>query len=348
MVRIAIFNLKYLLRLVLKLIIILIIMIFIFSFLKLNKLYMDINIFEKLLLSNIFVDRNIDNDEIHLSLLKNKLNREYNINEELIIVKNENVEKEEEKNNQLTIDNIDEKIYNITYRVDGNNIKNNTQYDINYNELVNKDININKNTTILIIHTHGSESYSNIEHTDYFRNEDINKNVVNIGTNLANILKSSGYNVIHDTTLYDYPTYSGSYTRSLESIEKYKKDNPNIDIVIDIHRDAVSNSQSFGPTCEIDGNIASKLLLIVGTDGGGMEHKNWSENLSFALKLYSAGEQMYPGIFRQLNITNSRYNQHATNGSILLEVGATGNTMEQSINSVKYFARILDEVLKEE
>ena len=160
-------------------------------------------------------------------------------------------------------------------------------------------------------------------------------------------MKASGYNVIHDTNLYDYPTYSGSYTRALESINKYKNQDSNIDVVIDIHRDAVSSNQNFAPICNINGNETSKLLLIVGTDGGGMEHQNWRKNLSFALKLFSAGEQMYPGIFRQLTVTNSRYNQHATNGSILLEIGATGNTMEQSLNSAKYFAKIIDVVLNE-
>lgn len=348
MVRIAIFNLRDFVKFIVKLLIILITIILLILSLKMNKLYMSIDVFDMLLCSNIFVDKSVDEEQMKLSFLRNILKREYSINNILLNKKREKKEESEEKENiQLTIDNIDEKIYNIEYSVNEKNIKNNTNYDIDYNKLVNQKIDINKNTTILIIHTHGSESYLDIEHTDYFRNEDITKNVVNVGKELANILKASGYNVIHDTNLYDYPTYSGSYTRALESINKYKNQDSNIDVVIDIHRDAVSSNQNFAPICNINGNETSKLLLIVGTDGGGMEHQNWRKNLSFALKLFSAGEQMYPGIFRQLTVTNSRYNQHATNGSILLEIGATGNTMEQSLNSAKYFAKIIDVVLNE-
>ena len=346
MIKIAIFNLKDLL---IKFTYIVLSVIILFTMLLIFEKYkISTNILDKFICSNIYVEKNNDKN-IKEIFSYNLLNKYYSINSIVIDTSNviSNCENENIKLNNISIDNIDEKNYDIKYTIDNISIKNNTNYDVDYNYLLNKKLSINKNTTILIIHTHGSESYLDMDHTDYFRNEDPSKSVINVGNELENILKSSGYDVIHDTNLYDYPTYTGSYNRALESIENYKKENKNINIVIDLHRDAVSSNPNFAPICDINGNIVSKLMLIVGTDGGGMEHENWRENLSFALKLYSAGEQMYPGIFRQLCLTNSRYNQHATVGSILIEVGATGNTMEQSVNSARYFAKILDVVLNE-
>ena len=171
--------------------------------------------------------------------------------------------------------------------------------------------------------------------------------MIRVGDELENILKNSGFNVLHDRNIYDYPTYSGSYARALESINNYLNENDDIDIVFDLHRDAIGSKPDFAPIVNVNGIEASKMMIIVGTDQNGVQkHDNWRENLKFALKLQYAGEQMYPGIFRQMSVTNSRYNQHTTKGSLLIEVGATGNTLEQSINSMHYLAKILDEVLK--
>ena len=249
----------------------------------------------------------------------------------------------------LTVSDINDKEYIIGNNVSKIDVKNSTKYQFDFNEMLNEKLNIFKNNkmpTILIIHTHGSETYTGVEHTDYFRNENIDLNKIRVGEELANILKNSGYDVIHDTRLYDYPTYSGSYTRALSSIEQYIEENDNTQIVLDIHRDAIASDENFAPSTVIDGNSVSKIMVISGTDQGGLSHPNWKENLKFALQLYNTGEQIYPDLFRNLNITKSRYNQHATNASLILEVGATGNTLDQSILSMRYFAKILDETLR--
>ncbi len=250
----------------------------------------------------------------------------------------------------LNINDIDNKTYNIDNNISKIQIRNNTSYNIDIDNLLKQKLNIStdKNKlTILIVHTHGSESYTGIEHTDYFRNEDITKNMVRVGDELEAVLKNSGYNVIHDKTLYDYPTYSGSYTRALETINSYIDRNPNIDIVLDIHRDAIGSKPDFAPSINIDNNEMSKLMFVVGTNEGGLEHPNWEENFKLALKLQNTGVQMYGNCFREMVLTKSRYNQHTTKGSLILEVGATGNTLEQSIMSMRYFAKILDTVLNE-
>ena len=249
----------------------------------------------------------------------------------------------------LKVDDINDNHYNIGNNIEKIDIKNGTSFNIEYSQMLNKKLNLFKNNklpTILIIHTHGSETYTGVEHTDYFRNENTDLNVVRVGKELANILSNSGYEVIHDTRLYDYPTYSGSYTRALSSIQEYIKLNDNTQIVLDIHRDAIASDENFAPTTIIDSKEVSKIMVIAGTSQGGLTHPNWEENLKLALQLYNTGYEIYPDLFRNLNITKSRYNQHATNGSLILEVGATGNTLEQSILSMRYFAKILDETLK--
>lgn len=249
----------------------------------------------------------------------------------------------------LKIEDINNKKYNIINNVDKISIKNKTTYKIDYNKLVSSNLNLfeqNKMPTILIIHTHGSESYTGVEHTDYFRNESIDKNMIRVGKELADILTNSGYDVIHDTRLYDFPTYSGSYTRALSSIEEYIQNNTNVQIVLDIHRDALASDENFAPSANIDGNKVSQISIIAGTSEGGLSHPNWEENLKLALQLYNTAYQVYPDMFRPLTITKSRYNQHATKGSLILEVGATGNTLDESILSMRYFAKILDETLK--
>ncbi len=249
----------------------------------------------------------------------------------------------------LTIADINNNEYNIVNNVDKISIKNKTTYKIDYNKFVNSKLNLfnqNKMPTILIIHTHGSESYTGVEHTDYFRNENTDLNVVRVGAELANVLTNSGYEVIHDTRLYDYPTYSGSYTRALSSIQEYINKNNNIQIVLDIHRDAIASDENFAPSTQIGNNKVSQISIISGTSEGGLSHPNWEENLKLALQLYNTAYQIYPDIFRPLTITKSRYNQHATNGSLILEVGATGNTLEESILTMRYFAKILDVTLK--
>ena len=85
-------------------------------------------------------------------------------------------------------------------------------------------------------------------------------------------------------------------------------------------------------------------MFVIGTNGGGLEHPNWVQNLKMAVKIQEKANEMYPGLFRPIIIRNSRYNQHLTNGSSIIEVGATGNTMEQCILSMQCLSNVLAEV----
>ncbi len=178
-----------------------------------------------------------------------------------------------------------------------------------------------------------------------YRTTDLDKSVARVGTELTNYLKDKGFNVTHNTTYHDYPAYSGSYSRSLETIQNILS-TEDTQIVIDLHRDAVGSSSSYAPTVKINDKYAAQMMFVIGTDGGGLEHPNWKQNLKIAVKIQQKANEMYPGLFRPIIIRNSRYNQHLTTGSSIIEVGATGNTLDQCILSMQCLANIFEEVCK--
>lgn len=193
-----------------------------------------------------------------------------------------------------------------------------------------------------VIHqVHGYE----YEATGNYRTTDLNYSVARVGTELTNYLKEKGFNVTHNTTYHDYPAYSGSYARSLNTLEGLLE-GKNTQLVFDLHRDAVGSSNEYAPTIKINDNYVAQIMFVIGTNGGGLEHPNWVQNLKMAVKIQEKANEMYPGLFRPIIIRNSRYNQHLTNGSSIIEVGATGNTMEQCILSMQCLSNVLAEICK--
>ena len=228
-------------------------------------------------------------------------------------------------------------------------IKNQTDYELTQ-EILNPNITID-NKNILIFHTHSCESYTSSQNFQYtptgtFRTTDLNFTVTRVGTELEDQLKQYNLNVIHNTDYHDYPSYNGSYTRSLATVENILKDNPS-DIIIDLHRDAIGSRSDYAPTVKIGENdVAAQIMFVIGTNGGGLWHPNWNQNLKFAIKMQEKAEEMYPGLFKPIMLTKSRYNQHAGKYANIIEVGATGNTLDQCLTSMKYLAKIMDEVIK--
>ena len=201
---------------------------------------------------------------------------------------------------------------------------------------------------ILIFHTHTCESYTPSEKYSYkqtgnFRTTDRNYSVVRAGRELENYLVPYGYNVIHDESYHDYPSYSGSYSSSLETVEKILKKNENYDIVLDLHRDAIGDN-TYAPTVKIGDEYAAQLMFVIGTNGGGLYHPNWQNNLRFAIKVQEIANEMYPGLFKPMIVRNSRYNQHLGKAAVIIEVGSTGNTLEQSLTSMKYLAKVFEKI----
>lgn len=228
-------------------------------------------------------------------------------------------------------------------------IKNETDYQITEDMFNTSDLTID-NKNIVIFHTHSCESYTPSEKYQYtqtgnFRTTDLNYTVTRVGTELETYLKGYNYNVVHNTDYHDYPAYNGSYTRSLKTVENILQTTPS-DIIIDVHRDAIGSRSDYAPTVRIGDEEAAQLMFVIGTDAGGLWHPNWRENLKFAIKIQAKANEMYPGLFKTMMLTKSRYNQHTGKYASIIEVGATGNTLEQCLTSMKYLAKVMNEILK--
>lgn len=368
---IAVINLKTFIKIAVKILLLILIaflIIFLFSKIKINT---GDNAFTKCLEKNVnlFSYYKKENTNVKLALTSSILNMGLgNLNSNTIEYKGLKI-----NNKELTIDDVTE-LENqtniattlsdsiITEKVTQNNIEpksTNTYNGVSVNnqsdyelteDILNSNMEIGDKKDILIYHTHTCESYTpspNFEYeaTGNYRTTDLNYSVVRVGEEFTKYLNNKGFNVNHNITYHDYPSYSGSYTRSLETIQSVLGDS-STQIVIDLHRDAVGDGASYGPTVKINDKYAAQLMFVMGTDGGGLEHPNWQQNLKFAVKVQEKANEMYPGLFRPIIVRNSRYNQHIRNCACIIEVGATGNTMDQCILSMECLANVFEQVCK--
>ena len=204
--------------------------------------------------------------------------------------------------------------------------------------------------TVLILHTHTTESYTKVTGETYkeaaaFRTLDEGHNMVSIGDHLTQLLTSGGVNVIHDRELHDYPSYNGSYNHARKAMEKHLKENPSICLVLDLHRDASGDIKNQMRTkATVDGQPSAQIMFVVGTNGTGLKHPNWKENLALALKLQAQMERISAGICRNINLRGQRFNQDESPGALLVEVGAAGNTREEALRSVEVLAQAILEL----
>ena len=197
---------------------------------------------------------------------------------------------------------------------------------------------------ILIIHTHSSEAYTpsgldRYEPSDNARTEDADYNIIRVGDELTRLLERAGLQVIHDRGVYDYPSYAGSYSRSGAAVEQYLRDYPSISVVLDVHRDALgTDGVIYKTVAEENGTCASQVMLLAGTDESGLEHPRWRDNLSLALYLQRAIFQTYPTLMRPVALVPQRYNQQLCPGMLILEVGSSGNTLQEALAAIRLFA----------
>ena len=205
---------------------------------------------------------------------------------------------------------------------------------------------------VLIVHTHGSEAYTMPPGQEYVpsgesRTTDSQFNVVRVGDEIAAVLEAAGLEVLHDAALHDYPEYSGAYGRSLETVERYLEEYPTIRFVLDVHRDAISDGDGspYKVISNVEGRSAAQMSFVIGTDGGGLEHPQWRENLKFAAAVQQELAERYPTLMRPITVRNSRYNQHLTTGTLLVEVGAAGNSLDEALLSARLLGNALAEVI---
>ncbi len=210
--------------------------------------------------------------------------------------------------------------------------------------------------SVLIIHTHGTEAYCDSGAISYkedptgdiARSADTGKNVVAVGKTLCDALNKKGIYAVHCEIMHDAQGYRSSYDRAKETIEEYLGRYPSIKLVIDLHRDAVINSDGdiIRPIANVDGKIAAQMMCVVGSDYGGEENARWEENLSLALKLREELNDGALNLCRPVYLKSSTYNQEIAKYSLLLEIGSCGNSLDEAKLSAELVANALVEILK--
>lgn len=213
------------------------------------------------------------------------------------------------------------------------------------------DLALSDGPQILILHSHGSEAYTpqgeqdTYSPSDPYRTTDCAHNVVRVGEEMARIFREAGFSVVHDTNLYDYPAYNGAYDRSLEATQRWLAQFPSLKIILDVHRDALGDEQViYKVISEEKQGAAAQVMLVVGTDNGGF-HPLWEENLSFALHLQQQMLDDYDSLARPIVLRSSRFNQQLSVGSVLVEVGTHGNSLDEALLGARLFAQSAAEVL---
>ncbi len=207
---------------------------------------------------------------------------------------------------------------------------------------------------VLIMHTHATEDYRLSDGLwfspeDGSRSTDRNINMCAVGRVMTDVLNAAGLNTLHDETLNDYPSYTGSYSNSRAVVQEYLAQYPSIKIVLDVHRDAIETESGsrMSPVCTINGRQAAQVMIICGSDNGTtVKLPNWRQNLHFAAAWEKAMEGMYPGFTRSVLLGYRFYNQDLTTGSLLIEIGGHGNNLNEALYAGQLAAEGLIEALK--
>lgn len=196
---------------------------------------------------------------------------------------------------------------------------------------------------VLILHTHGSEGFSDTSDSGY-RTTDSEKNVVALGERVTQKLNDSGIKTIHSPVLYDNPDFNMSYYNASLAIKKYIEEYPSISYIIDIHRDSImgEDGEYYAPTATIENKVkAAQMMFVVGTDYGGSGHTGWRDNLTLALRLQCGISADYPTIMRNINLRSASFNEQYTKGSMLVEIGSCASTLDEALLSADIFAEAL-------
>lgn len=219
------------------------------------------------------------------------------------------------------------------------------------------DLAVNKkDPCVLIFHTHTTESYQYLDRSFYTagfptRDNNAGRNMIRVGNEICSQLEAMGFSVLHDTEIHD-AHYTGAYERSRAAVQAYQKKYPSLQVLLDIHRDAIqlSDGTKLKPVATIDGKQAAQVMIISGCQepGNGVSNfPDWKQNLVFALLLQQKMEQTFPGLTRPVFFSPRRYNMHLSHCSLLLEVGSDSNTLEEAAYSGRLIGRALGLLLED-
>lgn len=206
-----------------------------------------------------------------------------------------------------------------------------------------------KDTTVLIIHTHGTESYSDnvdaVAPDEDFRTDSTEENVIAVGKAFAEILETNGIKTIHCTEMFDRESYINAYNRSAEAVKEYMNKYPEITYVLDIHRDAVIRSD--GTVVRSNGKGAAQVMIVCGTDEMGADFPLWRENFAFAREYQRNLFEKAPEMVRHMNLRRASFNQQICERYLLLEMGTCGNTLDEAKESARISAEVFADMILE-
>ncbi len=256
---------------------------------------------------------------------------------------------EENEANRITINreklmDYDYLVQNF-YRIDRTTTISSDQ--LNAAELLAKDLTINTDAggpVILIYHTHSQEGYADSDGTEAMT-------VVGLGDHLATLLQEIyGIPVLHDRGQYDLPSRDSAYSKAEPAITQILKDNPSIQVVIDLHRDGVAEGTRL--VSQVNGKDTAKIMFFNGlsrTTANGdisyLPNPYIQDNLAFSLQMQLAAAELYPDFTRPIYLKGYRYNMHLCPKSLLVEVGAQTNTFAEAKNAMEPLAHLLAQVL---
>ena len=227
-------------------------------------------------------------------------------------------------------------------------LRNETGYDPMLEDLtpLKEGLRFDGDPAVLIVHTHTTESYAE---TPGYRSTDQEAGVMAVGDVIAEGLEARGYRVFHDKTLCDYPEYEGAYDRSRQVMLEDLEACPDVALVLDVHRDAAEDARGEQIRFAVDteNGPAARIMLVVGTDAGGLSHPLWRQNLTLACLLQGRGEAVCPGLMRPINLRAQRFNQDLGELNLLVEVGSSGNSQEEALAAAELFSRALADLLDE-
>lgn len=248
--------------------------------------------------------------------------------------------------------------YTAGLNYDGIYMRNSTSKDIDIKAELSSGIKwkmaLTKDPEVLILHTHTTEGYMS-EDRDFYtpgdatHSENQNESVVRVGTEIESQLASAGISVIHDKKFHDKDSYTGSYSRSEETVKSYLAKYPSIKVVIDVHRDSVSSGEKdkVKPVVEVGGKKSAQVMLVMGCEDGKVTgHPNWRENLRLALLIQQKYEKTYPGLARPIYFAPKKYNENLTTGSMILEVGTEANSLDEAVYAGQLSGKVIADVLK--
>ncbi len=240
-------------------------------------------------------------------------------------------------------------INNGKYKViNGVAMKNGTNKSVDVTKLLNagfaKPSFTKGKPSVLIYHTHTTESYADAS-GEYSGEED--KGVIGVGKAMKEVFESHGLSTIHLTDNYiDGGAFKKAYTRSLAGVEEILKQYPSIQIVLDIHRDSITEgSTEYCPLTTIGGEDYAQIMVISGTNDLGLSHPGWEDNLRYGLALVKQLQTDYPGLSRPLYLNANRYNTHTTPYALLVEVGGGANTSLQAKRSGRAVAESICKIV---